>query len=69
MYQTPTLTAAYCLHISSSCLAAALPGSAPTGRWPAVVFEVAHESSATQRRQTAQTPLGCLVSTCVFVVT
>lgn len=25
--------------------------------------------SAIQRRQTAQTPLGCLVSTCVFVIT
>lgn len=64
--------AAYCIHISSSCLAVALPGSGPTGRWPAVVFEVAHESSeiwAVQRRQTAQTPLGCLVSSCVFVVT
>lgn len=41
-HRTP---AADCLHISSSCLAVAVPGSGPTGRRPAVVFEVAHESS------------------------
>lgn len=65
-YHTPT---AYCLYPKSSCLEVALPGAEPAGRWHAVVFEVAHESSQLVNADNQhKTPLGCLVST-VFVVT
>lgn len=62
--------AAYWQTTGYCCLSVALPGTGPTGRWPTLVCQVAHESSQLfSDGQTAHTPLGCLLKTCVIVVT